>query len=80
MEVDDSTDTGTYQASLAFRGTNEQPALYLDESLFYTWKCVGSLTPLPRGKVMPKLAKMYIRMTIPTGDSKHFLFFFQKKI
>ena len=47
-------------------GTEEQPALYLDENMFYNWKCLGSLTPLPRGKVMPKLAKMGIPMTILT--------------
>ena len=64
MEVDNSTDAGTYQASLACRGTEEQPALYLDESFFYNWKCLGSLTPLPRGKVMPKLERMGIPMTI----------------
>ena len=45
MEMDDSTDAGTYQASLAFMGTEEQPALYPDESFFYNWKCMGSLTP-----------------------------------
>ena len=28
------------------------------ESLFYKWKRLGSRTPLPRGKVLPKLAKM----------------------
>ena len=32
MELDDSKDAGTYQASLFLRGTEEQPALYLDES------------------------------------------------
>ena len=66
MEVDNSNDAGTYQAYLDFRGTEEQPALYLDENMFYNWKCLGSLTPLPRGKVMPKLAKMGIPMTILT--------------
>ena len=43
MELNDTTDAGTYQASLAFRGTDEQPALHLDENFFYNWKCVGSL-------------------------------------
>ena len=46
-----------------FKGTEEQPAIYLDESLFYKWKRLGSLT-LPRGKVVPKLSKMGIPMTI----------------
>ena len=35
-----------------------QPAIYLD------WKCVGSLTPLPRGKSMPKLERMGNLITI----------------
>ena len=64
IEVDDSNEVRTYQASLAFRGTKEQPTLYLDENMFNNWKCLGSLTPLPRGKLMPKLAKMGIPMTI----------------
>ena len=58
MDVDDSSEAGNYQATLAFRGTEEQPDLYLHETMFYNWKRLGSLTPLPRGKVLPKLAKM----------------------
>ena len=37
MEVDDSNDAGIYQATLAFRGKEVQPAIYLDENFFYNW-------------------------------------------
>ena len=41
-----------------------QPDMYLDEHSFYNWKCVGSLTPLARGKGMPKLETMGIPITM----------------
>ena len=64
MDVEDSISTGRHQATLAFSGTEVQPDIYMDESLFYNWKRLGSRTPLPRGKVLPKLAKMGIPMTL----------------
>ena len=63
-DVEDSNSAGRHQATLAIRSTGIQPAFYMDERLFYNWKCLGSRTPLPRGKVLPKLAKMGIPMTI----------------
>ena len=53
MDVDDSNEAGKYQANLAFRGTEVHSALYLDDNMFYNWKRLSSLTPLPRGKVLP---------------------------
>ena len=47
-----------------------QPANYLDKSLFYNWKRLGSLTPLPRGQVLPKLSKMGIQDGYPRWASK----------
>ena len=64
MEVDDSNNAGIYQATLAIRRQQSQPAVYLDDSYFYNWKCVGSLTHLPRGNSRPKLERMGIPNTI----------------
>ena len=46
------------------RGTEVQPDALLDEDFFYNWKRQLTLTPIGRAKVLPKLAKMGIPMTI----------------
>ena len=68
-DMEDNNSTGRHQLTLSIRGTEIQPAFYMDESLFYNWRRLGSRTPLPRGKVLPKLAKMGIPMTILNGLS-----------
>ena len=62
MEEEDTTDAGIYQDILDIRGQEKQPAKFMDESLFYNWKCMGCLTPLKRCQIVPKLD----RMSIPT--------------
>ena len=51
MEVHETTNTGIYQSSLGIRGQEKQPVKFQDESMFYNWKCVGSLTYLKRSKI-----------------------------
>ena len=53
-----------HQPTLAYRGTEVQPDIFLDEDLFFNCKHQCTLTQLARAKVMPKLAKMGIPMTI----------------
>ena len=58
--MEDNNFAGRHQVTLSIRGTEIQPAFYMDERLLYNWRRLGSRTPLPRGKVLPKLAKMGI--------------------
>ena len=64
MELDDTTDAGIHQASLNIRVQEKQPAKFMDECLFYNWKCVGSLKPLKRCRIVPKLDRMGIPTTM----------------
>ena len=68
-DMENNNSAGRHQVTLSIRGTEIQPAFYMDESLLYNWRRLGSRTPLPRGKVLPKLAKMGIPMTILNGLS-----------
>ena len=64
MKVDDITDAGVFQASLEVRGKEKHPDQFLNKTMFYNWKCVGSLTPLKRSKITPKLDRMGIPTTM----------------
>ena len=36
-DVEDSNSASSHQVTLAIKGTEVQPAFYMDESLFYNW-------------------------------------------